>query len=104
MFSDGSRQFTDPVIVTNKRRYYTAGNVACGFSDFHNMVGCVAKLTMLLFKPREICYRSCKHFNEVVFRQEISNVPFSVCDIFDDIDAQYCMYSKLFTEVLYEHV
>ncbi len=38
-FKAGAGTLLDPVIVTNRSRYYTAFNVACGFSDFHNMVG-----------------------------------------------------------------
>ena len=48
----------DPVIVSNKNRFSTSFNLTCGFSDFHNLVGCVTKLTMPCQTQKK------KHFTE----------------------------------------
>ncbi len=55
------------------------------------------------FKLRQIFYRSYKHFGETVFMDEVSNIPFSICDVFDEVDDNYWLYSKLFSEVLDEY-
>ncbi len=67
----------DPVIVTNKSRFQNPINVHCGYSDYHNMVGCVTKLKIPPQEPQVIKYRSYKTFNEDKFREEVQTIPFS---------------------------
>ena len=33
-----------------------------------------------------VSYRSMKHFQQEDYTRDLSNVPFHVCDIFDDVD------------------
>ena len=93
----------DPVIVLNKKRFSTNFNITCGFSDFHNLVGCVTKLTISRQKPKKIIYRSYKNFCQDAFKYDVSCIPFYTCDIFEDVDDQYWMYSTLLSQVLDDH-
>ena len=93
----------DPILVTNKNRVLTHINVTCGFSDWHNMVGCVTRLHMPRQMPQIVKYRTYKKFDNDVFKQEIQHIPFHVCDIFDDIDDQSWAYNLLICNVLDEH-
>ena len=84
----------DPIFVTNKRRIATTFNVTCGFSDWHNIVGCVTKIRDPNNQPSKIMYRSFKKFDDDEFRTAVSRIPFHVCQVFDDVDDQYYMYSN----------
>ncbi len=57
----------DPILVTNKRRISSSFNVKCGFSDWHNIVGCVTKLQVPKQLPTKIQYRSKKFFTMINF-------------------------------------
>ena len=102
-FKSSQGTLIDPVLVTNKGRVATSINVTCGFSDWHNIVGCVTKIHMPRQHPTRIFYRSYKKFDDEQFCRDISYIPFHVCTIFDDIDDQYDMYTKLLTDVVDEH-
>jgi len=65
----------DPVIVSNRARFSTSFNVTCGFSDFHNIVGCITKLSIDRQKPKQILYRSYRKFNEELFKCDIEYIP-----------------------------
>ncbi len=78
----------DPLIVNN-RRFHKPINVFCGFSDHHNLVGCITKLHVPPQKPRKKTYRSLKSFNETDFVLDVSRIPFHISSIFDDVGDQY---------------
>ncbi len=42
-----------PIIVKNRKRFHTPINVFCGFSDHHNLVGCITKLHIPPQKPQK---------------------------------------------------
>ena len=93
----------DPVIVTSKNRFHNPINVHCGYSDFHNMVGCVTKLQIPPQEPRVIKYRSYKNFSEEKFKEEVNQIPFHVREIFDDVSDQHWFSTKLYRDVLDNH-
>jgi hypothetical protein len=93
----------DPVIVSNNRKMCNPFNLTCGASDFHNMVGCILKHSLPVIKPFRIQYRSYKHFDELKFKQDIEAMPVQVCDVFNDIDDQYCALSTMYKSVLDQH-
>ena len=91
------------LLVTSKYRVLTHINVTCGFSVWHNMVGYVARLHMPRQMPHKITYITYKKFDNRVSKQEIQQILFHVCGIFDDIDDQTWAYHKLVCNVLNEH-
>ena len=57
-----------------------------------------------VFVKRKVVYRSMKHhFCDKSFQNDLANVPFHVCNIFDDIDDICWAQNNLFTSVLNEH-
>ncbi len=68
----------DPIIVRSKNRFKKSINVFCGYSDHHNLVGCITKLQVPIKKPKKITYRSLKHFDENIFKGEVSMIPFHI--------------------------
>ena len=54
----------DQILVKNKRHFQSHINLKCGFSDYHNIVGCITRLEMPPQIPITKRYRSYKTFNE----------------------------------------
>ena len=102
-FKSATGTLLDPVFVSNKNRILSHFNVTCGFSDWHNMVGCVTRLHMPRQNPQVIKYRTYKIFNNDDFTKEVQCIPFHVCEIFDDIDDQSWAYNHLVCDVLDEY-
>ena len=50
-----------------------------------------------------VSFRSYKNLDEQDFNKTLSDAPFNVGMIFDDIDDNYWFYEKLFSEKLQEH-
>ena len=93
----------DPVIVMNAKRFQCPINVHCGYSDFHNMVGCVTKVHVPPQMPVKITYRSYRNYVEEEFKSEVSRIPFHVAEIFDDVSDRYWMTSEMYKDVLDDH-
>ncbi len=67
------------------------------------MVRCITKLQIPPAKSHKVTYRSLKYFDENSFKQDVSHIPFQICNIFNDVRDQYWAINWLFTEVLNEH-
>ncbi len=67
---------SDPIIVRNPRRFKKSINVFCCYSDWHHIVQCISKLHVPPREPVKINYRSLKSFDENIFKQEVSRIPF----------------------------
>ncbi len=93
----------DPIIVLNAKRFQCPINIHCGYSDFHNMVGCVSKVHVPPQVPVKITYRSYRNYSEEEFKNEVSQIPFHVTEIFDDVSDRYWMASQMYKDVLDEH-
>ena len=102
-YKSTSGTLLDPIIVINKSRFQKPINIRCGYSDWHNFVCCITKLQMPKVQPKTVRYRSYKNFDENVFANDVSKVPFHVNEIFEDIDDKYWCISTLYREVLNEH-
>jgi hypothetical protein len=102
-FKGVSGTLLDPVVVSNKQKFYKPFNVTCGLSDFHNMVGCVTRTSLPKPKPFRLCYRSYKEFDQVKFQKAVDNIPLSACEIFDDTDDQYWAFCQMYSEILNDH-
>ncbi len=94
----------DSILVKDPRTFKGSINVYCGFSDWHHLVGSITKVQLPTFNPLRVTYRNYKKsFDENAFKEDISQIPFQVCDIFDDISDQYWAQKYLLTEVLNQH-
>ncbi len=67
----------DPIIVRSMKRFKKSINgFFSGYSDHHNLVGCITSLQVHIKKSRKVTYRSLKHFDENIFKREVSMIPF----------------------------
>ncbi len=71
-FKRSSGTLIDPLIVKNRKRCHKPINLFCGFSQHHNLVGCITKLHIPPQNPRKKTYRSLKSFNETDFVLDVS--------------------------------
>ena len=93
----------DPVVVVNSNRFYAPINVQCGMSDWHNLVGCITRLSIPRAPPKTIVYRSYKHFDQNAFVKDISCAPFHVTEVLDDVDDKYWFMSNLYKDIVNQH-
>ena len=62
---------------------------------FHNLTCVATKLHKPRVSPKTIYYRSYKTFDDEAFINYVQNIPFSVCDVFDDVDDRLWSFNKL---------
>ena len=92
------------LIITNKpKRFLPSICIDTGLSDFHNIICVGTKLHVPKKEVTTITFRSYKHFNQNDYLQDLSNAPFHVSEIFDDVDDSYWYWSTLLNEVVNEH-
>ena len=93
----------DIILVSQPKRFTESLNCECPLSDFHNIIGGTTKQYARFEKPRKIYYRSYKKFDDNEFIKDISNVPFHVGEIFDDIDDLSWFTSSLLIDIINVH-
>ncbi len=53
--------------------------------------------------PLRVIYRNVKYFEQNLFKEQVSRIPFHISSIFDDVSDQYWSSNWLFSEILNEH-
>ena len=76
----------DVILTNSKTLLCNTANFNCGLSDCHHMIATSIKETCSYVNNKNVTFRSYKNFSEAEFNQELSQVPFHVAHIFDDID------------------
>ena len=92
------------ILVLQKRvlRFIKAGVIDCSVSD-HDII--FPDLRLKAFRPK-VTYvktRSFKNYNPDVFQYDMSFAPWSVLEIFDDVDDKLHASDLLFNEILDHH-
>ena len=93
----------DVFLTNSPQRISSHLNVSIGLSDFHNVICAATRIHAPVQGKRKIWYRSFKKFNESNFNTDLENVPFHICDIFDDTDDVMWSYQYLLKEVVDVH-
>ena len=92
------------VVLTNKSQFcFNPINFGCGISDWHNMIGVLVKGAAPKVEKQKIKYRSYKNFDEKCFNDDISQVPFHVAHVFEDVDDIYWAHEWLLNDVINQH-
>ncbi len=73
------------IIVQNPRHFKKLIKVVCVYRDFHNLEGCIANIYLPPQKPLKVIYRSDKNFDGEKFKNDVSQIPFHICTIFNDV-------------------
>lgn len=99
-FKSQNPSAVDVLLSSEPKRFKCSLNTPCSISDFHNFTCVATKLHKCHTLPKTIFYRSYKTFDEENFINDIKNIPFSICDIFDDEDDRLWSFSKLLSGVI----
>ena len=92
----------DVILTNSKTLLCNTANFNCGLSDCHHMIATSLKEICSYVNNKNVTFRSYKNFSDAEFNQELSQVPFHVAHIFDDIDDIYWAHETLLREVLDE--
>ena len=76
--------------------------VAHSISD-HELIIATLNLKKPRPKPTYITTRSFKNYNKASFLEDISNAPWSVIGVFDDVEDNLNAFNTLFNQVLDQH-
>ena len=88
-FKTENNTLLDVILTSNRKRIAGTLNVNTGISDFHNLIAFSYKMHVPITGDRNIQYRSYKHFDNELFKDDIASAPFHVGDIFDGFDDTY---------------
>ena len=92
------------LIITNKSKRFTSTIcVDTGLSDYHFLVCTATKIQLSTLAPIIFKYRSYKHFNNDLFLEGLSKIPYHVTEIFDDVNDSYWLWHQLTMQVVNEH-
>lgn len=76
----------DVLLTNTPRRLFSHINACIGVSDHHNIICAATRVHLTRNFKRNIQYRSMKKFHADNFNNDLTNIPFQVCEIFDDSD------------------
>ena len=101
--SDVAQTLIDLIIVSHPEEITTAGVTHLGISD-HSFV--YANLRMRKEKSSLMIktINNYRTFNQQKFRNDIVSAPWSVCEIFDDIDDQVWAWQHPYQEIVSDHI
>lgn len=87
---------------TNERNAITHIDTFVGISD-HFGIAASVNVGKIKCENQTVTYRDTKHFNPAKYAEDIANVPWQSCFIFDDLNDQYAHFCKLLDEIIDEH-
>ena len=93
----------DVILCSNPSLCLKSGVKDTGLSDSHSMVYVVMKIKADRLPARNVTYRCYKQFNEEQYSEDISQIPLSVCEVFDDPSDNYWMLQTMLKEIMDEH-
>ena len=102
-FKTENNTLLDVILTSNKKRIASTLNVNTGISDFHNLIAFSSKMNVPKTGDRNIQYRSYKHFDHELFKDDIASAPYRVGDIFDDFDDTYWFNHTLIKNIIDHH-
>ena len=88
-FKTENNTLLDVILTSNKKRIASTLNINTCISDFHSLVAFSSKMPVPKTGDQNIQYRSYKHFDDELFKDDIASAPYLVGDIFDDFDDTY---------------
>ena len=92
----------DVIITSTPKQIKTTEVMHCSVSD-HDLIYATLELNKARPKPVYITTRSFKHYNSASFSCDISQAPWSVAEIFDEVGDQLFIFNSLFNEILDQH-
>ena len=98
-FKSDSGTIIDNFLSNKSSMFPKSGTLETGISDHHKLVYTVFRCHLSKQSNKQIIYRSCKSFIEDDFISDVENIPFHICEVFEDVDDQLYVFETLFTQV-----
>lgn len=92
----------DLILVNNPDGIYDQGVLEIGISD-HNLIYVVKKLAHAKGQRISKEVRNFKNFNERLFLEELSSIPWEYVNNFNDQNDSWLVWKSFFLEVLGRH-
>ena len=83
------------ILCSNPSLFLKSGVKYTGLSDSHSMVYVVMKIKADTLPAINVTHRCYKQFNEEHYSEDISQIPLSVCEVFDDPSDNYWMLQTM---------
>ena len=100
--TETSKSILDVILASDTRQVQTATVMESSISD-HDLVYVTLRLKKARSKPVYITTRSFKHYSPIDFSNDVSLAPWSIVDVFDDVEDKLYAFDSLFTEILDRH-
>ena len=100
--TETSETLIDVLLATNRNLVMEPKVVSLSISD-HELICATLKLKKERAKPVYITTRSFKHYEHKEFLGDMSTVPWSVVDCFDEVEDRLGAFNLLFNEALDRH-
>ena len=92
----------DVILASDTKQVRNVMVLESSISD-HDLVYITLKLKKERSKPVYITTRSYKHYKADAFNDDVSKAPWSIVDIFDDVEDKLHVFNSLFSSILDQH-
>ena len=95
-----SETLLDLILTSNKKKTLVSDVVDTQISD-HSLT--ILRSTAPKLRSRKVYLRSLKNFKRDKFIQDLQMAPFSIVDLFDEVNDKLYAFEQLYSEILNEH-
>ena len=100
--TETSKSTLDVILASDTKQVQKATVMENSIGD-HDLVYVTLRLKKARFKPVYITTKSFKHYSPVDFNSDVSLAPWSIVDVFDDVEDKLYAFDVLFNEILDRH-
>ena len=100
--AESSESLIDVMLTSNKNLISKASVLANSISD-HDLIVASLDLKKSRLKPMYVSTRSFKNFTKNAFLANLSNAPWSIIDILEDVEHKLDTFNSLFHQILDQH-
>ena len=100
--AESSESLIDVMLTSNKNLISKASVLANSISD-HDLIVASLDLKKSRLKPMYVSTRSFKNFSKNAFLANLSNAPWSIIDILEDVEHKLDTFNSLFHQILDQH-
>ena len=101
--TETSKSILDVILASDTKQVQMATVMRENSISDHDLVYVTLGLKKARSKPVYITTRSFKHYSSVDFNSDVSLAPWSIVDVFDDVEDKLYAFDLLFTEIFGRH-
>jgi len=93
----------DIILTTKPDMCEKSGSENVGLSDSHDLIFTVLKTVAPRRRAKTVTYRQYKHFDMDCYLKDISQIPATACQLFEDVSDNYWVLQSLLLDVIEDH-